>query len=184
MKTKLYELRKMTTARLETVYKGVTITLNFRAGFGTNGVKVGQLITSNEFVQDAIESDPRYESMFSLKRTYEDKEDTPVDNYELKQVPERKQQQKTNAQIFAENQAKLEKKKQEQKKADAKTKTEAVKSVVKETKPMPEPVDNVKSINDVISFFAEKGDLLKDPADIPALCAKHNVTFPNLKTEN
>ncbi len=161
----------MTTAKFETVYRGVRVTLNFKAGFGINGAKVGQLITSNEFVQDAVENDPRFGTVFHLKREYQDDQEQSVDNYELRQVAE-KPRQKTNAQVFAENQAKIAKKKQEQKKSEVKKKPEA------------EPVDNVKSINDAVSFFADRGDLLKDPADIPALCAKHAVTFPNLKTDN
>lgn len=170
-------------AKFETYYMGVHITLNFRAGFGINGTKVGQLITANQFVQDAIEHDPRFGSVFDLRRTFEDHAEEPaVDNYELRQIAPQKKQQKSNAEIFAENKAKREAAEAKAKsapKAPAKPKTEA--KPKQNAKPEPEKVDSVKNVNDAISFFADRGDLLKDPADIPSLCQKHNVEFPNLQ---
>lgn len=158
----------MMNAKFETTYMGVSITLKFNAGFGINGTKVGQLITSNQFVQDAIENDPRFGSMFTLSRVYDNQTEEPVDEYELKQVTATKKKTKTNAQIFAENQAKLAKKKSQEAKDTAKGKE-------------PEKIDTVTSLNDAVSFFAEKGDLLKSADQLKELCDKHAVVFPNLK---
>lgn len=155
----------MMNAKFETTYMGVSITLKFNAGFGINGTKVGQLITSNQFVQDAIEHDPRFGSMFILSRVYDNQTEEPVDEYELKQVTAAKKKTKTNAQIFAENQAKLAKKKSQE---------------AKGTK-QPEAIDTVTTLNDTISFFAEKGEMLKSADQLKELCDKHAVVFPKLK---
>ena len=166
-KAKLYELRRMLNAKFETVYMGVHVTLNFRAGFGINGHKVGQLMTSNQFVQDAIEHDGRFGSMFVLKREYNDDEPESEDRYQLRQIaaaPAVRRPQKTNAEIFAENQAK---------RAAKKAKSETVKPTVKD-------IPEVKNLNDAVGWFADKGELLKDAGEIESLCKKHGVNFPNL----
>lgn len=165
-KVKLYELHHMLNAKFETVFKGVRITLNFKAGFGIGGQKIGQLITQNEFVQDAIEADPRFGKTFYLKREFStDQEDE--DSYELRQAPPaRTANKKTNAEIYAENQAKI----------AAKKKAAAKKPATQAT-----AVDTVRNINDAIEYFAQRGETFADQEELDKLCKKHAVTFPNLQ---
>lgn len=74
---KVYEALRMNAARLFTTFMGVKIELNFKNGNLLRGVNAN-LVTSDRFVQDAIEHDNRFGVTIRLKSSYaetqEDKE--------------------------------------------------------------------------------------------------------------
>lgn len=75
-KKKIYELVNMDACRITTVYCGITVNAEFRNGNHMNGRKAA-LITSNPFVQDALEKDPRFGKTFKLAAVYEIKDAEP-----------------------------------------------------------------------------------------------------------
>lgn len=74
MAKKVYELKGMNGYRLITQYMGVPVDCEFKGGNTLHGIG-GRLVTSNEFVQDALEADARFNSLYILKETYEDEAD-------------------------------------------------------------------------------------------------------------
>lgn len=69
-KKKIYELVSMDACRITTVYCGIKIHAEFRNGNYMNRRKA-TLITTNPFVQDALEKDPRFGKSYKLAATYE-----------------------------------------------------------------------------------------------------------------
>lgn len=67
---KVYELSRYDAMTLRVVYMNQTIMVNFRGG--VKGRNRASFTTNSAFVQDAIESDPRYGSLFTMVRKYED----------------------------------------------------------------------------------------------------------------
>lgn len=65
MSVKIYEIAGKDVCRLRTVYCGVPVNMEFKGGDYANR-KNAQLRTANPFVQDAIESDPRFGSIIRL----------------------------------------------------------------------------------------------------------------------
>lgn len=65
MSIKTYEIAGKDECRLRTVFCGVAVNMEFKGGDYANR-KNATLRTSNPFVQDAIESDPRFGSVIRL----------------------------------------------------------------------------------------------------------------------
>lgn len=147
---KIYELVNMDACRITIVYCGVTIHAEFRNGNFMNRRKAS-LITTNPFVQDALEKDPRFGKSYKLAATYEidDKPSKP----EIESKPARG--------------SKGGKKAPEQK-------TENKEKEMQD-------VESVKTMNDVIDYFVSKGEVIGNPDQIDALKEKYHVNFPNLK---
>ena len=78
MTTKIYELIGMDACLMKTVYCGVKVNMEFKSGNHLNG-KHAVLITKNPFVQDAIENDERFGSVFKLAATYNQSDAKKVD---------------------------------------------------------------------------------------------------------
>ena len=161
----------MTSGKFQTVWKDVIVNLNFRPSFNQQGRRVGQLITDNQFVQDAIENDLRYGMAFSLTREFESEaEEAAEPAIEEEERPERKV--KTKAEIFAENKAKEAAKGKKSKTAKQEPKDKGEWPVV--------DVDDVTSLTDMVTYFSERG-WVYDGKNFDELCEKCNVRFPNLK---
>ena len=76
---KIYNLENgMTWGRLSTKFCGVTINMEFKGGSKTPKVKAS-LETGSKFVQDAIENDPRFGTLFTLAHTYGEEEQKPAE---------------------------------------------------------------------------------------------------------
>ena len=73
MITKIYKLIGMDACLMKTVYCGVKVNMEFRSGNHLNG-KHAVLITRNPFVQDALENDERFGSVFNLAAAYGESE--------------------------------------------------------------------------------------------------------------
>lgn len=71
---KVYEVLRMNNARLFTSFMGVKLELNFKNGNLLRGIN-GNLVTSDRFVQDAIENDPRFGVTIRLKSSYPESEE-------------------------------------------------------------------------------------------------------------
>lgn len=74
MARKVYELKGMNGYRLITTFMGVNVDAEFKGGNTLHGIG-GRLVTSNPFVQDALEADNRFGSLYVLKETYADEPD-------------------------------------------------------------------------------------------------------------
>lgn len=68
--TKTYYLNGKSAGKLYTCYCGVEITLNFKTSVSATGSECAVLITSEPFVQDAIEADSRFGGAIRLGRVY------------------------------------------------------------------------------------------------------------------
>ena len=155
---KIYECVRKNTARVVTKYLGVTLQLNFENGNIYAGMGA-QLVTNDKFVQDAIENDSRYGITFKLKRTIPEESDTD----EAQEAQSR----------TAENGGAVNGKGRKAKKAGAVSGTDGNGGA--------EVIENVKTINDAVDYFAEQGVLVEDVNQIGDYCSKYNVSFPNLK---
>lgn len=71
---KVYEVLRMNNARLFTSFMGVKLELNFKNGNLLRGIN-GNLVTSDRFVQDAIENDHRFGVTIRLKSSYPESEE-------------------------------------------------------------------------------------------------------------
>lgn len=70
MKTKVYHLTRHTAAFFQTKYCGVIVPLTFAPSAGVDNKS--SLTTTDRFIQDAIENDPRYGTDFYLAETIDD----------------------------------------------------------------------------------------------------------------
>lgn len=67
---KVYEMARFDAMTIRLNYCGQTILANFKGGVSA---KVrARLTTSDRFVQDALEADPRYGTLYRMLRSYED----------------------------------------------------------------------------------------------------------------
>lgn len=160
--TKLYELIGMTSGRFATTYCGIRVLLKFDQGFSSNGLQVGQLITNNKFIQDAIENDARFGKRWRLKQVFERPKEEPKKEEEV--VEEVQPVVKRNSLPKREQKPKAEPKKKE----------------VKETKVSRTIVETVTNRNDAAEWFAEKGSVFTNDAELQELMEKFDVDFPNL----
>ncbi|WP_300877901.1 hypothetical protein [uncultured Bacteroides sp.] len=147
---KVYEAIRMNSSRLITSYLGVKVELNFKNGNLLRGVNAN-LVTSDRFVQDAIENDSRFGVTIRLKSSY------PESSDEKESIAKEK-----------------EKARRQSRSSSTREQRQAAKEEVNS-------VEEVKSINDVISYFTSLGETVEDEAQIEELKAKYKVKFPNLK---
>lgn len=161
MKTKLYELVGMDACRMQTVYCGTKVNMEFKNGNHLNGKKA-VLITSNPFVQDAIEKDPRFGEMFKLSKVYE-KEGDELELSQMESDGKRPFIGRGKA-ARRKTQAELDKAKMLSDKNDKCTE-----------------VLEVKTVNDAIDYFTSVGETVEDESQIRELMDKHMVRFPNMK---
>jgi len=164
MKRKLYELSGLISGRFSTKYMGVPVNLTFE----TRGNK-GQLVTDSQFIQDAIENDPKFGVFIHLKEAWDtddakEKATHSETDYPVQEFEVRPKRQKTRAEIYAENKAK------------------SASKVNGKAEDGSRVVDEVKNINDATEWFKrELGLTFSDAGELTALCEKHNVRFPNYK---
>ena len=67
---KVYEMARFDAMTIRLNYCGQTILATFRGG--VNAKVRARLTTSDRFVQDALEADPRYGTLYRMLRSYED----------------------------------------------------------------------------------------------------------------
>ena len=159
--TKLYELIGMASGRFATTYCGVRVLLKFDQGFSSNGLQVGQLITNNKFIQDAIENDARFGRRWRLKQVFERPKEEP------------KQEEVVEEQQPVVKRTTLPKREQ-------KPKAEPKKKEENKTKVSRTIVETVTNRNDAAEWFAEKGSVFTTDAELQELMEKFDVDFPNL----
>lgn len=109
------------------------------------------LVTNDRFVQDAIEHDQRFGATIRLKSSYPESDD---DKESISKEKEKTRRQSRSS------------------------------SVREQRQPVKEEftaVEEVKSINDIISYFASLGETVEDESQIEELKEKYKVKFPNLK---
>lgn len=160
--TKLYELIGMSSGRFETKYYGIRLTLKFEQGFSSTGIQVGQLITNDKFLQDAIEHDVRYGRRWRLKQVFERPKEEP------------KQEEVVEEQQPVVKRTTLPKREQKPK-AEPKKKEESKAKVSRTI------VETVTNRNDAAEWFAEKGSVFTTDAELQELMEKFDVDFPNLQ---
>lgn len=157
MAVKVYELQRgMDAGIIYTTYCGVSVKVEFKNGNHLNGIHAS-VSTNSKFVQDAIEQDHRYGTLFKLARVIDN---TPTATEEEPAKVEKSTTQKSKRRTQAEIDA-------------AKGK--------KATTDGTTAVEEVKSINDAIEYFSKKGESVDSDTKIEELKEKYNVSFPNLK---
>lgn len=149
----------MDACKMQLAYCGTKVNLEFKNGNHLNG-KRATLITSNPFVQDAIESSPKFGVHIILAETYDiasasKESEAAMEKEEARPALLRgKRKLKTQAQIDSE-----------------KSKAVAGQTVV----------EDVKNVNDAIAYFSKLGESVESEESLELLKEKHGVVFPNLK---
>lgn len=144
----------MDSCSMSTTYKGVKVNLSFRGGNSASGIN-GKMITSDPFVQDAIEAMPAFGKKIICTHAY-----TPA-RQAVPVLEEKKKPRLVAAKGAADRLSKVKK-----------AATERVDCVV---------VEEVKNINDAASYFMEKGVTVESKEQLDELMQKYNVVFPNMK---
>lgn len=139
---------------MSTTYRGVKVNLSFRGGNSSSGIN-GKMITSDPFVQDAIEAMSAFGKKIICTHAY-----TPA-RQAVPVVEEKKKPRLMTAKGAADRVSK------------------AKKSVAERINGTT-VVEEVKNINDAVSYFEERGVLVESKEQLKELMAKHDVEFPNL----
>lgn len=151
---KVYEIKNMDLCSMSTTYRGVKVNLSFRGGNSGSGIN-GKMITSDPFVQDAIEAMPAFGKKIICTHAY-----TPA-RQAVPVVEEKKKPRIVAAKGVADRVSKV-----------RKVASDIVDSVV---------IEEVKNINDAASYFMEKGEAVESKEQLEELMQKYNVVFPNMK---
>lgn len=158
MERKVYEIKGMDKCSLSTTYLGVKVNLEFKGG-DIMSKKNGTLVTSNPFVQAAIESMPSFGKKIVLRDSYIARSTgNPV-------VSAGDDSRKPRLARVKPNAAELRKAKK-------------TNDVVDDGSTI---VEEVKNINDAVSYFMEKGEAVESKEQLEELMQKYNVVFPNMK---
>lgn len=144
----------MDSCSMSTTYKGVKVNLSFRGGNSASGIN-GKMITSDPFVQDAIEAMPAFGKKIICTHAY-----TPA-RQAVPVLEEKKKPRLVAAKGAADRLSKVKK-----------VATERADYVV---------IEEVKNINDAVSYFMEKGVTVESKEQLEELMQKYNVVFPNMK---
>lgn len=143
-------------------YLRLPVNVEFKHGNAANGVPACYS-TDNKFIQDAIENDRRFTGgRIKLVQTNVIEDDND-------------RRQKAKAEAAAD---------EPQARRVIRPKTPFVpKEEPKAESPESEytPVKTVKTVNDAIAYFTEKGEAVTSDEDLATLKDKYKVTFPNLK---
>lgn len=84
---KVYEMARFDAMTIRLNYCGQTILANFKGG--VNAKVRARLTTSDRFVQDALEADPRYGTLYRMLRSYKDVPCYNVRNVEVDNKPKK-----------------------------------------------------------------------------------------------
>jgi hypothetical protein len=84
---KVYEMARFDAMTIRLNYCGQTILANFKGG--VNAKVRARLTTSDRFVQDALEADPRYGTLYRMLRSYKDAPCYNVRNVEVDNKPKK-----------------------------------------------------------------------------------------------
>lgn len=162
MKTKIYELVGMDACRMQTTYCGIKVNMEFKNGNHLNGKKA-VLITSNPFVQDAIENDPRFGETFRLSKVYDNGSGSSEGQKE-------KEDEKRPATLSGKGRKKKTQAELDKEKASLGSKEDKYTEVAE-----------VGTVNDAIDYFTSLGEVVEDESQIRELMDKHLVRFPNMQ---
>ena len=144
----------MDSCSMSTTYRGVKVNLSFRGGNSASGIN-GKMITSDPFVQDAIEAMPAFGKKIICTHAY-----TPA-RQAVPVLEEKKKPRLVAARGAADRLSKVKK-----------VATERADCVV---------IEEVNNINDAVSYFMEKGVTVESKEQLEELMQKYNVVFPNMK---
>lgn len=147
----------MDSCSMSTTYRGVKVNLSFRGGNSASGIN-GKMITSDPFVQDAIEAMPAFGKKIICTYAY-----TPA-RQSVPVVEESKRPRLVAAKGASDR--------------VSKTKKVAVDRVIDTI-----VVEDVKNLNDAVAYFEGKGVLVGSKEQLSELMEKYNVEFPNLVME-
>ena len=142
----------MDSCSMSTVYMGVKVNLTFSGGNSANHIN-GKMVTSDPFVQDAIEAMPMFGKKIFCSHLYQPKK------VEQAEEPKRNKPRVTPSANAAEARV-------------AKAKSSKVTEEV--------VIEEVKNVNDAADYFTKKGIAVESVDQLKTLIAKHNVVFPNL----
>lgn len=157
---KRYELSGMDYAMLSFTFLRLEVKgVEFKNGNAANGVPASYS-TDNQFIQDAIENDRRFKSG------------------RIKLVSQTVVQEAKPAPANTSNKAKSE---EEQPRRVVRPKTPFIPKEEAKADSEYEAVKTVKTVNDAIAYFQEKGEVFSSDEELAELKDKYKVTFPNLK---
>ena len=163
-KRKKYELIGMDYCMMSFTYLRLEVKgVEFKNGNAANGVPASYS-TDNEFIQDAIENDRRFKAGRIKLVATSVVPDAVQPKKEEKKVAEDEPQQPRRI-----TRPKTPFIPKEEPKAEAPAEDAY------------EQVKTVKTVNDAIAYFAEKGEQFSSDEELAALKDKYKVAFPNLK---
>ena len=162
---KKYELLGMDYCMMSFTYLRLEVKgVEFKNGNAANGVPASYS-TDNEFIQDAIENDRRFKAgRIKLVSSVLISDEGPK--------PQAKKQ---------EAEAEPQQPRRVQRPKSPFISKEEVKVEAPSTEEAYEMVKSVKSVNDAVAYFAEKGEQFSSDEELAALKDKYKVAFPNLK---
>ena len=162
---KRYELPGMDNCLLKLTYLKIAVNVEFKNGNAANGIPASYS-TDNKFIQDAIEDDRRFKTgRIKLAQKNVIEEDKPKAAPKAAAAPEAEPPRR----VVRPKSAFVSKEE---------IKAEAAPAAQEETY---QAVKSVKTVNDVIAYFQEKGEVFSSDEELAALKDKYKVTFPNLK---
>ena len=157
---KIYEIKGKQTAQIVVKYFGVERKFLFEGGdiIRANGATYA---TADRFEQDAIEHDFRFGKIIFIRATYM----TEAERAEAA-APRKSQEQKPASGNSG-----------SKGNGGSKNSGKNVQPTSGDTTPVPE----CKDINDVVEYFAQKGEVASNNEQLRELADKYNVSFPNVK---
>lgn len=147
----------MDSCSMSTTYRGVKVNLSFRGGNSASGIN-GKMITSDPFVQDAIEAMPAFGKKIICTYAY-----TPA-RQSVPVVEEKKRPRLVAAKGASDRVSKTKKIASDR----------VIDTIV---------VEDIKNVNDAAAYFMEKGITVESKEQLKELMQKHDVEFPNLVME-
>jgi hypothetical protein len=151
-----YEFVGKQCAVLHLKYFGIDVKVEFTNG-NTARQRGAEFSTNDRFVQDAIEHDSRFGSVIKLRGAFPEASDKKPEPTDKAAKEEKTKGGKSGKGGKASN------------------------SGNDDDGSSAQAVESCKNMNDIVKFFADKGEKPEGDEDIKALMEKYNVSFPNVK---
>lgn len=170
---KVYEIKGKQAAQLVFTYFGVSLKLMFEGGNLSRNA--GATYTTNErFIQDAIENDYRFGKTIFVVSSYRTAEDDAQEAAAKAAQAEQPAPAKTSSRNSSRS---------------GKSSTKAAEPAPAESKAEEKPAEpqgpvaitECNDVNEVLAWFAMKGEVATSQEELRALADKYGVTFPNVE---
>lgn len=179
MATKIYKLTSLQAAKINLKFLGTTINgVNFTPGHGGHNFGNGEFVTSDPFIQDALEADERFGTLYTLKKTYGTPAQANNEHAEqnvlggINPEPVRK----TRRELEAEARAKAQTQEAEQKpKPESKKTTGKKQTAKKDAEQQNTDAKEFANVNDAVYYLEENLGLEVTDTNFETLCKENNI---------